>query len=106
MRLMDDPAVRERVAREHVAYEAHAMWSAAIEHGLLHASSTVDEGRRKNAYLEGCLVHARLLAEFLDGQATRKHEDAHATHYLRNWSVKDTLNETERNWINWNIMHL
>ena len=103
---MDDQAIREQVAREHVLYEAHALWTSALEHGLLHAAATVAEGRARNAHLEACLVHARLLAEFLDGSPSNRYQDAHARYYSPSWSSTSTLTQTERDWINWKVMHL
>lgn len=104
MKLMDDPVIKERVARD-IRFEVHALWSTALEYAsrprdVFGSDITID-----NALLESCLVHARLLADFLDVKKPQ-YEDVLAVHYLPNWDSRDTLTKAERDRINWTIMHL
>lgn len=104
---MNDPEIRERVARDHILYEVNALWTSALEHAQIDRDSLDPTiSRAGNAFMEACLVHARLLAEFLDTAPRGSREDARAVHYAPGWSTTDTLNQTERNSINWHIMHL
>jgi len=102
---MDDQAIKAEVARD-IRYEVHAMWSTALEYAsrprdLFGSDVTID-----NALIESCLVHARLLGDFLDVKKSRYEDAALAVHYLASWDSKDTLAKDERKRINWMIMHL
>jgi hypothetical protein len=104
MKLMDDPESRRTVAR-HIRFEVHALWATAIEYtyrsrGVCGSDVIID-----NALIESCLVHARLLADFLDAKKAT-YEDALAVHYAPSWHSRDTLTKDERDLINWMIMHL
>jgi hypothetical protein len=104
MKLMNDPAVRQRAARD-VHFEVKSLWTTAIEYAsrprdVLGRDVTID-----NALIESCLVHARLLADFLDLKKASR-EDVLAVHYLPSWESTDTLTKSERDRINWMIMHL
>lgn len=104
---MSDSSLREAIARKHILFEVRSLWVTAIEHSQLdHGSLDAFTVRASNAFLESCLVHARLLAEFLDIKPSATHEDVRAAHYSPGWASKSTLSRGERDSINWHIMHL